>query len=417
MKLPFFDKKAQQKKAGFTDELLLSMDIGTEILKTLMFRCSDLGVHVLKSSRIFQQQHAMRSGMIRSLDTVIENCRLAYSEVTKDIEESKKPKKVVMGIAGELIHGVSIVVNYDREDRASKEVDEKEQKNIFSQVQENLLESGKTELSVKYGLAAEDIEILHVTITGIEIGGMAVDNLTGFSGKKVKLYFYASFAPKTYVEALNKVANSLELELTGIVSQPFAMARVFSGSSEKAFNGIFVDVGGGTTDVALVKQGNVSDTQIFAFGGRVFTKRIAKDMNLDYRHAEARKVKYSNGELDPKISTKVKSILAPDVNLWVEGLYLALKSLEDVEQYPPFIYLCGGGAMLTDLRRAVIEFPWNKKLKFMRFPKVLLVTPDKLDMVIDKHQQLKDPMDITPAGLAKFAWDQLKYPDRHFIEE
>ena len=414
MKLPFLSKKPPEK--GFTDELILAIDIGTEVLKTVLFRCSDMGVHILRSSRIFQQQHAMRSGVIRSLDTVIENCKLGFNEVIDELPEDNRPKRVVMGIAGELIHGVSIVVNYDREGQVSKEVDEKEQKQIFDQVQENVLSSGRKELAEKYGMDPEDIEVLHITVTGVEIGGMSVDSLVGFTGKQVRLNFYASFAPKTYLEALRKVAESLELDVLGIVSQPFVMARVMEGATEKHFSGIFVDVGGGTTDVALVQKGNVADTQIFAFGGRVFTKRIAKEMNLDYRHAEARKLKYSNGELDSKLSTKVRSLLGADLDLWVESLNIALASMDDVDVFPPTMYLCGGGAMLPDLRRAVIEYPWSENLKFERFPKVLLITPDKLEMVHDKHQQLKDAMDITPAGLSRFAWDRLKHPERHFVQ-
>jgi cell division protein FtsA len=414
MKLPFLGSK-KQKKPEMTDELMLAIDIGTEVLKTLLFRCSDHGVHVLRSSKIFQQQHAMRSGVIQSLDTVIENCRLGFNEVTKGLEEEHYPTKVVMGIAGELIHGVSIVVNYDREDKAAEEIDLKEQSDIFDQVKERVFESGKHELALKYGLSMEDIEVLHITITGAEVGGMPVDSLTGFTGKQVGLHFYASFGPKTYLEALRKVADALGLEVMGIVSQPFAVSRVFMGSSDKSFDGIFVDIGGGTTDIAIVKKGNVVDTQIFAFGGRVLTKTIAKEMNLDYRHAEARKLKYSNGELDNDLSKKVKKILGDDLDLWVEGLEVAFEGMEDIEQFPPYMYLCGGGAMLPDLRSTILENPWTQKLDFMRFPKVSVITPDKLDKIFDKKSQLENSMDVTVAGLARFAWDRLKYPDKHLV--
>ena len=84
MKLPFVTTKSRKKSDP--DELMLSIDIGTEVLKTLLFRGDDLGVHILRSSRIFQQQHAMRSGVIKSLETVIENCYLSLNEVVKDVE-------------------------------------------------------------------------------------------------------------------------------------------------------------------------------------------------------------------------------------------------------------------------------------------------------------------------------------------
>jgi cell division ATPase FtsA len=414
MKLPFLNKK-QEKEEELSDELMLAIDIGTEVLKTILFRCSDHGVHVLRSSKIFQQQHAMRSGVIQSLDTVIENCRLGYNEVTKGLDEDHFPTKVVMGIAGELIHGVSIVVNYDREDKAAAEIDKKERDDIFNQVKEKVFESGKNELAIKYGFSMEDIEVLHITITGAEVGGMPVDSLVGFTGKQVGIHFYASFGPKTYLDALRKVADALNLEMMGIVSQPFAVSRVFMGASEKSFDGIFVDVGGGTTDIALVQKGNVVDTQIFAFGGRVLTKKIAKEMNLDYRHAESRKIKYSNGELDDDLSSKIKKLIKEDLQVWADGLSIALEGMEDVEQYPPYIYLCGGGAMLPDLRSTILEKPWTQELDFMRFPKVMVITPDKLDKIFDRKGALENSMDVTVAGLARFVWDRMKYPDKHLV--
>ena len=88
----------------------------------------------------------------------------------------------------------------------------------------------------------EDIEFLHLTKTGVEIGGMPVDSLVGYKGKDVKLHYYASFAPKTYVESLRKVASNLELNVIGIVSQPFAVARAFTGSSNRDFSAIFMDI-------------------------------------------------------------------------------------------------------------------------------------------------------------------------------
>ena len=111
-------------------------------------------------------------------------------------------------------------------------------------------------------MSNEDIEILHITKTGLEIGGMPVDSLIGYKGRDVKLNYYASFAPKTYVEALRKLALDLKLNVIGIVAQPFAVARAYSGSSSRDFSAMFVDIGGGTTDIAVVDQGSVVETKM-----------------------------------------------------------------------------------------------------------------------------------------------------------
>jgi cell division protein FtsA len=392
---------------------VVALDIGTESVKSLLFTMDEGGVYVNRVSRIQQQQHAMRSGIITNLDTVLENCRLSLGELFSTLKEEEYPKKVIMGIAGEYIQGVSIVVNYHREENFEKEVSKKEQEKIVSQIKGQIIADGKGDLSQRTGLRNEDIEILHITPTGLEIGGMPVNTLIGYKGRDVRLHFYASFAPKTYTEALRRVATSLGLEVISIVSQPFAVARAHSGIENPTFSAIFLDIGGGTTDVAVVKDGNIAETQMFAFGGRVFTKELAKLTDSDIRHAEQRKIKYSNKELTKEVSQKVQKVMYSTANLWMRTLKVALESSEDVDVFPPQIYLCGGGSLLPDIKEVMLEFPWKKFLPFAVVPKIDMFTPNLLKGVRDNSGQLQNVYDITPASLAKFVYDmeidRLKY--------
>lgn len=401
-KLPFNTKK-ENLLDGNTN--LIALDIGTESVKSILFSMNELGVNVKKISRIQQQQHAMRSGIITNLDTVLENCRLSIEELTSSLKEEEMPKKVIMGIAGEYIQGVSIVVNYQREENFEKEVTDKEQEKIISQVQSQIEENGKEDLGQRTGLKNEDIEILHITPTGLAIGGMPVNSLVGYKGRDVRLNFYASFAPRTYIEALKKVAKGLDLDVMGIVSQPFAVARAHAGGDHTDFSALFVDIGGGTTDLAVVHNGNVSDTQMFAFGGRVFTKELAKLTDVDIRHAEQRKIKYSEKDLSKEVSKKVHKVMYSTANLWMRTFKAAMDSCEDVDSFPPHIYLCGGGVLLPEIKEVLLEFPWKKFLPFAVVPKIEMFTPDKLGCIVDNSGDLKNVYDITPASLAKFAYD------------
>lgn len=406
IKLPNLIKKSEKKVEK--DERVVALDIGTEVLKAILFNINEEGkIVVEKVARIQQQQNAMDKGMIMNLNTVLENCRLAMREISDGLDEVKQPKHIVMGIAGEYIQGVSIIVNYEREEKFNEEVTPKEQADIISRIHNKILESGKEDLARRTGLVNEDIDILHVTITGMEIGGMSVDSLVGFRGKDVKLYFYASFAPKTYTSALQNVAKSLSLNLLGIVSQPFAVARAFRGARSKDFSGIFVDIGGGTSDVAVVQRGSVVDTQMYAFGGRVFTKQLAKALNLDYRHAELRKVKYAEGELDDKLGKQVKKVMYPTSQVWMKALKSSLEVADELESLPSKIYLCGGGALLPEIKEVMMEFPWTKLLPFASVPKIEIIYPDKLDSIIDESGDLNHTYDITPASLTLFALDKI----------
>lgn len=317
--LPFLKKPTKENLIDSNSNCVV-LDIGTEVLKAMLFSMDNLGVNVKRISRIQQQQHAMKSGSIKNLDTVLENCKLCIEELTKDLTPEQYPKQVIMGIAGEYVQGVSIVVNYQREENYEMEVTQKEEERIIDKVKEKIEEGGKKDLGQRVGLKYEDIDILHITTTGTEIGGMPVNSLIGYSGKDVKLHFYSSFAPKTYVEALKKVASSLGLDLLAIVSQPFSVARAFSGSSDSDFNAIFIDIGGGTTDIAVVEKGNITETKMFSFGGRVFTKEIAKLLNLEYRYAEQRKIKYTEKDLTPQLSKKIQTICYNTAKLWMKTL-------------------------------------------------------------------------------------------------
>lgn len=405
LNLPFLKKETREILIeGKTNSIVL--DIGTEILKGILFSMNDSEVTLKRIARIQQQEHAMKSGVIKNLDTVLENCKLCVEELTLGLEEEDMPKNVIMGVAGEYIQGVSIVVNYQREENHENEVTPKEESKMINTIKEKIERGGKEDLSQRIGLKYEDIDILHITPTGTEIGGMPVNSLIGYKGKDVKLYFYASFAPRTYVEALKQVAQSLNLNLLSIVAQPFSVARAFSGSTDASFNAIFIDIGGGTTDVAVVEKGNVVDTKMFAFGGRVFTKEISKHLNLEYRYAEQRKIKYGMKTLSPELSNKIQKISYNTAKLWMKTLKAALESCEDVKSFPSKIYLCGGGALLPEIKEVMLEFPWKRLLPFAIVPQIRFFTPDMLSSINDSSNILEDIYDITPASLAKFAYDQ-----------
>jgi len=410
----FSRKKHKKEEEQDQGNNFLAIDIGTELLKIVLFETSELGVKVKKISRIQQQEKAMNKGIIKNLNTVVENCRLAINDITSELEEDA-PKKAVIGLAGESIQGVSIVVNYERDEKFDEDVTDEEEQKIIKKVHEQIEATGKEDLAQRTGLLYEDIDILHITVTGMEIGGMPVNSLVGFRGKDVKLYFYASFAPKTYIESLKSVLKSLNLSTLGIVSLPFTVARAFTGARDKDFSGIFVDIGGGTTDVAIVQRGNVVDTQIFSFGGRVFTKEIARIMNLDYRHAELRKLKYSNGDLDKSLERAVKDITYSTAKIWLKAFKASLEMVEDIDSFPTNIYLCGGGSMLPDIKTVLLEYPWTRVLPFPKTPKANIFLPQKLEDVTDLSGDLLNPYDITPAALAVFGHDKMSKPQQHYF--
>ncbi len=405
----------QKKEAPKQSKYLISLDIGTEVMKGLLFSMSNLGVDIWSTYQVTQQTHAMRSGMILNPETVIENAKLCVQKLIEPLSEEEIPSKMVLGMAGELVNGISIRVSYDRGADMKRKVTDVEANTVVENVIGDILTKGKGELARRLDTTEDNVEVLQIQVTGMFADGAKVDTIIGLNPMEIVLNLYASFAPKTYIETLRKIAQALNLEIASIVTQPFAVSRSLAGSWDSQFSGIFVDVGGGTTDVALVLNGDSIQTQMYAFGGRAFTKKIAQSMDVSYTVAEGRKIKYSTGELPLDLRDEVRRLIAPDVQLWMDALVVAMEEFENVEEFPPQFYLCGGGAMLPDLKEAILRYPWHKYLPFKRLPKVMLVTPDKLDRVYDKSGLLVHPYDVTPSSLAKFYWEVLRQPQLNYL--
>ncbi|KUK76043.1 MAG: cell division protein (septum formation), partial [candidate division WS6 bacterium 34_10] len=69
------------------------------------------------------------------------------------------------------------------------------------------------------------------------------------------------------------------------------------------------------------------------------------------------------------------------------------------------IYLCGGGALLPEIKEVMLEFPWKKFLPFPVVPKIDYFKPENLENIKDNSGNLRYIFDITPASLAKFVYD------------
>jgi cell division protein FtsA len=195
------------------------------------------------------------------------------------------------------------------------------------------------------------------------------------------------------------VAAKLELELVAVVAEPYAVARVLDSEQVRQGGALFVDVGGGTTDVALVRQGGIEGTRMFALGGRAFTKSIADRLELPFPRAEALKVDYARGIADDR-EAEVRDIVADDVAVWAAGVELVMEELAAGDLLPGRIYLCGGGSRLPEIRTALADDGFSRRLPFARPPEVTILSPEQIETIRDDTRLLEDQQDVTPMGLA-----------------
>jgi cell division protein FtsA len=399
MKLPLLKKSKKKKKVE--NETLLALDVGTSFVKACVFKVLDGKVHILGYGRSAQQSDAMKGAMIINLQNVIENCDLAIGEAVRDLPD-ELPSKVILGIAGELVKGVTIMAKYDREDSDEK-ISKKEIGKVIERVRSRAFKDVKSEIALETGLLEGQIEEIDSVVNDTFIDGFRVTNPVGFQGEEINFRVFSTFAPSIHLNSLRTIAQALGFETLGIIVEPYAITRAFDGGLKDDFNAVFIDVGGGTTDVALVHKGGIMGTKMMAFGGKVFTKRLEKGFDINFNEAEKLKLSYSERETSDKRSEEIKKLFEADAKVWVNGVELAMSEFEDVETYPSKFLLCGGGSLLGEVKRALVEHPWLQSLRFEKFPDVDFISPTDLKSIVDDRGLLKDVSDVAPAALAYMA--------------
>lgn len=139
---------------------------------------------------------------------------------------------------------------------------------------------------------------------------------------------------------------------------------------------------------------------MFALGGRTFTRRLASSKGLSLKEAENLKILYSTGNLKGVERDEVHTILAPEIQTWMDSIELLVDELAKGELLPPAIYMVGGGSALPDLRERLESFPWKERLPFSRNPLIEIIQPGMVNTISDPRGLLKNAQDITPMALA-----------------
>jgi cell division protein FtsA len=374
-----------------------ALDVGTEFAKALVFEIDDHGRGIVKGvGRKRQGLSHMQSGTVADIAAVVDNCSVALQEAEE--MAGFRPTQVVIGIAGELVKGFTTTHSQERK-KADQPITDAELQRLIDGVQREALRQAERSITWETGLPHVDVRLVHAAVTGARIDGYALTNPVGFQGRHVEISIFNAFAPLVHLGALQSVASQLDLELLEVVAEPYAVARVLGSEQVRQSGALFIDIGGGTTDVALVRGGGIEGTRMFALGGRAFTKSIADRLELPFPRAEALKVDYARG-LPVDRRDEVAAIVAEDINVWAAGVELVLEELAGGDLLPGRIYLCGGGSRLPEAQSALADERFWKRLPFARPPEVTLMSPDQVESIADETHLLVDQQDVTPLGLA-----------------
>ena len=379
----------------------LALDVGTEFAKALVFRIVGDRGYVIGVGKQRQRLSDMQGGAVTDIQGVIETCSAALGDA--QAQAKKRVTQTIIGIAGELVKGSTTSILYKRDDSKSP-ISLAELREIVKKVQARAFEKIRAQLAWETGHREIDVKLVNAAVVDVKIDGFKVTNPIGFQGKEVEVGIFNAFAPIVHLAALESIANELELDLLSVAVEPYAVCRSVGLEEKPDFSAIFIDIGGGTSDVAVVRNGGVEGTKMIALGGRAFTRRISDKFNLSFEKAEELKIKYSKSKLEGKVNEEIKEAMTQDAEVWLSGVELALSEFA-LDLLPSKVLLCGGGSALPEIEKSLKTSDWVSNLPFAKTPEIRFLAPDEIANIKDETGMLKSPADVTPMGLANLAID------------
>lgn len=401
--------KAAQGNPNSGDQFVVALDIGTEYVKALIGKVAadQDKIEIIGVGRQRQSLSDMQAGAIADIPSVVENCDHALAQA--EDQAGVSVRSAVIGIAGELVKGTTTTIKVTRK-VPTKQLDTAEMEKIIRLVQERAEVRARQQVAWELGGKEVEIRLVNSALVGIEIDGYPVTNPIGFQGKDVVVQLYTAYAPLIHIGALEKTAQELDLDLLAVAAEPFAVARSVVGNvSNSAFSAVLMDVGGGTTDIAVINDGGVQGTKMFGIGGRAYTRSIERELGVDYDQAEKLKLGLSMKTVPAKQASAVQAALKKTVDVWTSGVELALGEFPQMDHLPHHVFLCGGGSSLDMLMDSLQSSNWYTGLPFTRKPVVQHIKPGQVVGITDSTGKITDHTFITAMGLLRVGLDTLHY--------
>lgn len=326
-------------------------------------------VAMVGSKNEFNKVEILGIGKSKSLGVhrgVVNNITQTIQSIQQAIDEAKtisgeEIDEVVVGIAGQHIRSLQ---HSDYITRSNPEdvIGQEDVELLIQQVYKLVMLPGE--------------EIIHVLPQEFKVDGQAeIKEPIGMYGGRLEANFHVVVGQVSSIKNIGRCIKSAGLSMGNITLEPLASSEAVLSQEEKEAGVALIDIGGGTTDLAIFKDGIIRHTAVIPFGGNVITEDIKEGCSIIEKQAELLKVKFGSawpGEnrdseivsipglrgRDPKeisLKTLSKIINARVVEI-IEQVYLEIKNYGHDEQKKKLIggvVLTGGGSQLNHLKQLV----------------------------------------------------------------
>lgn len=386
------------KKAG---SYVYGLDIGTRsIVGTVGYRQKDRFVVVAQQIKEHESR-AMLDGQIHDIGAVSDTIR----EVTDFLEEKtgESLKQVCIAAAGRVLKTVTVHVDMDLEGEKT-----------LSKEDIHMLDSYGIEKAYELFQKEEESEMkfycVGYSVVHYYMNGYPMNNLENHKAKEISADMIATFLPDDVVDGLYKAVELAGLEVANLTLEPIAAIELAIPEMYRMLNIALIDVGAGTSDISITKDGSIIAYGMLPVAGDCLTEDIARHCLVDFQTAEQIKRGIEKEEtveykdimgLTQKISRdEVLSVVENDLEDMAQKAAEKIKELNGDKSVSAVFVVGGGGKIATYTERVAKHLDIAKERCAVRGEEVMM----KVDFL--ERSAIKDSLMVTPIGICLNYYEQ-----------
>ncbi|MBQ1689629.1 MAG: rod shape-determining protein [Lachnospiraceae bacterium] len=277
------------------EHFIFGLDIGTRsIVGTVGYREGEENFHVLGQVIKMHESRAMLDGQIHDIRQVANTIKAVKNELQKML--GYKLEKVCIAAAGRVLHTVQVRAEYQLE--MEKVVDDEDLHSLELVGMEQAYAHLKANTQLETSMYCVGSTVVHYYLDDF-----LMLNLKDHKGKKIAADILATFLPNEVIDSLYEAVKQAGLSVANLTLEPIAASELAIPKNYRLLNIALVDVGAGTSDISITKDGSIIGYGMLPVAGDAFTEVLAQKYLVDFQTAE--KIK-----LD---STKKKKVSFKDI--------------------------------------------------------------------------------------------------------
>ena len=378
------------------NKIIAAIDVGTTKIVAVAGRKKEDGtIEILGYGKACAR--GIKRGVVFNIREAGESLREAVEQVEKTA--GKKINEVYVNVIGRELKTITKKVQKHFDE--NRIITNEDIKDLYSQIKETTIPNGYKVYHIEPQLYQIDDE-------------PGISDPVDSTGKDIQVEYKLLVAPEIYEKNLKLCINNAGLKVRKIIVDTLASSGLLISNDEKEAGVALLDIGGGTTKIAIYNEGVLVYSSLIPFGGNVVTRDIKSGCSILLRQAEALKVQFGRalGEFAPENGI----VTVPGISGWepkeisfkslamiiqarmeeiIEGVFSYMKKSGYIEKMGAGIIITGGGSLLKNVEQ-LIQFHTGldvkKGIPCIRFNK--------------KWEKLEDPRNSTVLGLLKMILDE-----------